>query len=88
MQRQAGGASSAQSPRAVYRTHASHIYDIDDQIPASVISSVGTVSLSQSTTNPTSNTTMASRGNTVTSNNTQTQAPVRNLPKKKEIRSI
>lgn len=62
------------------------------QIPASVISSVGTVSLSQSTTNPTPNITMANptnpgnaSSNAQASQQTPTQAPVRNLPKKRKF---
>ncbi|XP_013166101.1 PREDICTED: uncharacterized protein LOC106116708 isoform X2 [Papilio xuthus] len=81
-----------------YRAHAqAHpLYaDIDDQIPASVISSVGTVSLSQSTTNPTPNITMANPTNPGTASSTSngqasaqqtTTAPVpRNLPKKRKF---
>lgn len=94
MQRgQAGGAphSQASAPAQTLYRH----YDIDDQIPASVISSVGTVSLSQSSTNPTPNITMANPtnpGNASSGHNTQpqaqqtpTQAPVRNLPKKRKF---
>lgn len=63
------------------------------QIPASVISSVGTVSLSQSSTHPTTNITMANPTNlgNASSNaqpaaqQTPTQAPVRNLPKKRKF---
>ncbi|KAL4716231.1 hypothetical protein ACJJTC_004725, partial [Scirpophaga incertulas] len=96
----AGGAPLPQAPAASapapatlahYRTH---LYtDIDDQIPASVISSVGTVSLSQSTTNPNNNITMANPTNLGTANGgaapqpppQQTQPPVRNLPKKRKF---
>lgn len=65
------------------------------QIPASVISSVGTVSLSQSSSHPTPNVTMANPtnpGNASSSNapqppaqQTPMQAPVRNLPKKRKF---
>ncbi|KOB70364.1 putative capicua protein [Operophtera brumata] len=65
------------------------------EIPASVISSVGTVSLSQSSSHPTPNITMANPTNpgTASSGNapqppaqqTPAQAPVRNLPKKRKF---
>ncbi|XP_026735317.1 putative transcription factor capicua isoform X3 [Trichoplusia ni] len=92
----AGGAPHAQASATAHphvRTHNSYA-DIDDQIPASVISSVGTVSLSQSSTHPTPNITMANPtnlGNASSGNaqpaaqQTPTQAPVRNLPKKRKF---
>ncbi|XP_050672415.1 uncharacterized protein LOC126970509 [Leptidea sinapis] len=94
---QRGQASSATLPphqpsRTPYRPHAHSYPDIDEQIPASVISSVGSVSLTQSTNHPTSNTTMANPMNPSNNNNTQastqqtpTQAPIRNLPKKRKF---
>ncbi|XP_028156406.1 putative transcription factor capicua [Ostrinia furnacalis] len=94
----AGGAPhhphSAAAPAPSHPHYRSAIYDIDDQIPASVISSVGTVSLSQSSTNLTPNITMANPtnpGNASSGNAPQpppqqaTQAPVRNLPKKRKF---